>query len=98
MEARATPEPGAGWGRGGGNCSGVGDRGRGTLSPRKGRGSSRWALPEEGWGLEFVGIKLDPSLHSPFSLSHAGPDALGVTQGAAHPAPASTLGARLRKS
>ena len=73
-----------GWGRGWGNCSGVGDQGRETPSPRKGRDSSRWALPEEGWGLEFVGIKLDPSLHSPFSLSHAGLDALGVAQEAAH--------------
>lgn len=40
-----------GWGRGGGNCSGVGDQGRETPSPRKGRDSLRWALPEEGWGL-----------------------------------------------
>ena len=80
----ATPGSQARWGRGRGRgvrrCSGAGDQGRASPSRRKGR-DSRWARPEEGRGLGFVGIKLDPSGYSgPFPLSRTGLDALGDTQ------------------
>lgn len=49
MEARATPEPGAGVGAGAGKLLGC-RRSKEDSRPEEGRDSSQWALPRGGLG------------------------------------------------
>lgn len=92
VEAEATPEPGAGLGQGAGNCSGVGDQGR-RLRAREEVG-----ILHGGRCLRRVGgsgCRTGPFSAQPIFSVHAG---LGCHSRGRSPAPASTLGGRLRKS